>query len=62
MLTGPSREIINRETGSSWDLQHGKATAGLLIGKQLKPLAGIVSFRRAWKVFHPKTEEFAAAR
>ena len=59
---GEEGEIIDRETGSSWDLQHGKATAGSLLGEQLKPLAGIVSFRRAWKVFHPKTEEFAAAR
>ncbi len=52
------KEIVDRETGSVWDAQRGKATAGSLIGEQLKPLAGIVSFRKAWKIFHPKTEEF----
>ena len=63
-LTFESRgeTIVDRETGSVWNLQSGKAISGSLVGEQLKPRAGIVSFRRAWKVFHPKTEEFTATR
>ena len=42
-------------THSQWDLISGKATKGPSAGKQLKPLPAIVSFRNAWRRFHPES-------
>ncbi len=52
--------ITDRETGTEWDALRGKAISGSLAGEQLKPLAAIVSFRKAWKIFHPETEVYSA--
>lgn len=47
--------IRDRQTRSVWDGVTGRATDGLLAEKHLKPLTAIVSYTRAWKVFHPTT-------
>lgn len=52
--------LLDNETKSSWNALTGQATAGPLEGQQLKPLAGVVSFRRAWKIFHPTTRLWEA--
>jgi len=54
-------KLIDRETASVWSAQHGRAIKGPLKNTQLEPLPGIVSFRKAWKVFHPKSTYFVVA-
>ncbi len=39
-------------TGSVWDPLTGRASAGPLAGRQLTPLAGMVTSRSAWRYFH----------
>ncbi len=46
----------DQNTGSEWDLSTGVADAGPLKGNQLQQRVGIMSFRRAWKNFHPDTQ------
>ena len=48
--------LVDRQTGSQWDLQTGKAISGPLQGKQLRPRIGIISFRKAWQNFHPESQ------
>ncbi|MBI3464337.1 MAG: DUF3179 domain-containing protein [Planctomycetes bacterium] len=48
--------IKDRETGSAWEPVTGRATAGPLAGKYLTALPAIVSYRRVWLKFHPKSE------
>ena len=50
------------ETKSTWRRASGVATGGPLTGKRLEHLPGIVSFTRAWKVFHPDSEEVKLAK
>ena len=50
------RKVLDTATRSEWDYATGRCLRGKLRGKQLTPLPGIVSFRRAWERFHPKTE------
>ncbi len=45
--------VIDDQTLSHWDRVRGRAIGGPLAGKQLKMLPGIVSYRRAWEIFHP---------
>lgn len=47
--------LTDRETGSVWNAHTGRAVSGPLQGRQLKTLPAIVSFRKAWTVFHPET-------
>ena len=49
-------KLIDRQTQSEWDLRSGKALSGPLEGSALKPALSIVSLRRSWKIFHPKSE------
>ena len=49
-------KIVDVGSGSEWDEATGKCLRGKLQGKQLKPLPGIISFRRAWERFHPKSQ------
>ena len=53
-------KLLDEQTQSAWNAHSGRATAGPLKGQQLKPLAGVVSFRRAWKIFHPTTRLWEA--
>jgi len=52
--------VKDRETTSLWDPAKGEATQGPLQGKKLKPLVGIVAYRRAWRDFHPDSSYWAA--
>ncbi len=52
--------LRDRETKSEWDRTTGRATSGRLRGAQLRMLPALVSYRRAWKRFHPSSEYFAA--
>jgi hypothetical protein len=47
---------LTDETGGIWDPVTGKALTGPLAGQFLRPLPAIVSFRDAWRRFHPDTE------
>jgi len=51
--------VIDRETGSAWDL-FGRATAGPLKGARLTPMDSGVHFAFAWLAFNPATEIYAA--
>lgn len=45
----------DRQTESRWSISRGKASAGPLSGTELKQRVGIMSFRKAWQNFHPKS-------
>jgi len=49
-------KIFDKQTGSTWDLFSGRAIAGPVKGRRLKPLLVIPTAQRAWRTFHPKTE------
>lgn len=51
--------IIDRDTGSEWDL-FGRATAGPLKGTRLRAADSGVHFAFAWLAFNPATEIYAA--
>lgn len=46
----------DEQTGTLWNSQTGTAISGSLKGSQLKPQVGIVSYRRAWEIFHPDSQ------
>ena len=46
----------DEQTKSIWNPISGKATAGPLKGKFLTSMPAIVSFKKAWQTFHPKSE------
>lgn len=48
----PSR-MKDSQTGTLWNSRTGLAVKGPLKGERLKQRVGIVSYARAWKVFHP---------
>lgn len=48
-------KLTDDQTNSVWDRTSGKAISGSMKGKQLKPLPGVVSFKRAWQNFHPNS-------
>ena len=48
-------KLVDTGTSSEWSLSTGKCINGKLKGKQLLPIAGIISFRKAWRNFHPKS-------
>jgi hypothetical protein len=50
-----SSEIIDAETGSSWDFS-GKAISGELAGKQLTPVQVLKDYWFDWKHYNPDTE------
>jgi hypothetical protein len=50
----------DEQTGSRWNRKSGVGKDGELVGKQLAQLPGIVSFARAWRVFHPESAEVAS--
>jgi Protein of unknown function (DUF3179) len=56
-LTFESREgtLVDRDTGSQWDLFTGVALSGTLEGRRLKRLPGLVTNSAAWHVYHPAT-------
>ena len=50
--------LTDRETNSIWNARTGKAIAGKLEGTQLRILPSIVSYRRAWRDFHPNSSYY----
>jgi len=48
-------KLRDDQTGTQWDPASGKAVAGQLQGAQLTPEIGVVSYRRAWRDFHPQS-------
>ena len=46
---------VDRQTGTSWHPVTGLALEGELKGKRLEALEGILSYRRAWQDFHPRS-------
>ena len=47
--------LIDRETGSAWDLITGEAVHGPLTSSRLPVLPGMISYSHAWMVFHPES-------
>jgi hypothetical protein len=47
--------IIDAGTRTTWNRLTGRAIAGPLKGRSLEPVVSIVSYRRAWMIFHPGT-------
>lgn len=54
--------VIDRQTGSPWHYGQGVATEGPLKGNNLRPALGIISYRRAWETFHPRTNFWSAGQ
>jgi hypothetical protein len=54
---GLADKFKDSTTGSTWNPISGIATAGPLQGEQLEPLPAIVSFAKAWRAFHPRSED-----
>jgi hypothetical protein len=50
--------LIDEETGSTWDISRGLATAGPLKGESLQPVPSSSAFDWAWEDFYPDTEFF----
>lgn len=50
--------IVDRETGSAWDL-FGRAVAGGLKGRRLSPVDSGVHFAFAWLAFNPESEIYS---
>jgi len=48
-------EIVDRETGSVWDMLTGKAVSGKLAGSTLPLLPGTLVTRAAWQRFRPES-------
>jgi hypothetical protein len=51
---GSSWQLIDSQTGSSWDF-NGKAIAGALTGQQLKKVSILEDYWFDWVIYHPNT-------
>jgi len=54
-FAGDGFTLTDAETGSTWDIFSGAATAGPLAGTQLERIKSTTSFWFGWKDFHPDT-------
>lgn len=52
--------LVDRGSGSFWNPLTGMAEQGPRQGEQLTQLPGIVSFLKAWRVFHPDSTYWTA--
>ena len=50
----PKPELIDAETGSTWNFE-GKAIAGPLAGRQLKKIFVLEDYWFDWRIYHPDT-------
>ncbi len=50
--------FVDKQTGSSWDLNRGVAIDGNLKGETLEAIPAITSFSTTWSRFHPRSEEW----
>lgn len=48
--------LVDKETGSTWDLATLRATAGPLCGRALEAIPGQTIYWFVWASFHPETE------
>ena len=48
----------DEKTGSEWDTLTGEALSGDFQGKRLTEIPGTISYRQAWKQFHPGDKIF----
>jgi hypothetical protein len=51
---GGGFQLIDAETGSTWNFE-GKATAGPLVGRQLKKVFVLEDYWFDWRLYHPDT-------
>ena len=51
---GPEPQLIDAETGSTWNFE-GKAIAGPLAGRELKKLFVLEDYWFDWRIYHPDT-------
>ena len=51
------QHMTDKQTLSRWKIVSGKAISGKLQGKELTARVGIMSFRKAWRNFHPKSND-----
>ena len=51
--------LLDNETGSTWDITRGLATAGPLKGESLQPVPSSSAFDWAWEDFYPDTEFYS---
>lgn len=49
--------MTDQQTGSTWSVRDGRCLSGALRGEALVPRVGIMSFRLAWKNFHPDSQD-----
>lgn len=55
-FTVNGKDLIDEETGSSWDPALGLARSGPLEGKSLKPVPSLSSYDWAWVDFYPDSD------
>ncbi len=53
--TGGAMNLIDEETGSTWDAFSGEAVSGPLAGEQLERIKSTMVFWFGWVDFHPET-------
>jgi len=51
---GPGFQLIDAETGSTWNFE-GKAVSGPLAGRQLKKVFVLEDYWFDWRIYHPDT-------
>ncbi len=51
------KTMKDEQTKSVWKIATGEAIGGPMNGKLLKQRVGIMSYRRAWKNFHPESRD-----
>jgi hypothetical protein len=49
------RGLVDRETGTTWEPDTGRAVSGPLAGECLKPLPAATAFREVWLRFYPRS-------
>ena len=54
---GPGFQLVDAETGSTWNFQ-GKATSGSLNGRQLKKVFVLEDYWFDWRIYHPDTSVY----
>lgn len=55
----PDLRLIDSATGSEWDFS-GRAVAGELAGRRLRPVPVLPEFWFDWRIHHPKTDVHSA--
>jgi hypothetical protein len=56
------QRIRDEDTGSEWSALTGQAIKGSLKGKRLERRLGMLSYRKAWLVFYPSSQEVVQSK